>query len=144
MKKMIYEFITPSDTITFKAENDKVAFVCAVLLGKGQAGCIRFEKGQEVTIPSMMFGVQDINVAIELYLETSLDEFIQENKKSIKNAFASFAYGSIEERQTFDDAIESITDEEKLNDFKAKHEDRNRTSLSGWVAYAWELGSNIK
>ena len=35
----IYKFITPSDPITFKAENDKIAYACVLFLGNGKAGC---------------------------------------------------------------------------------------------------------
>jgi len=48
----IYEFITPSDPITFKADDDKVAFVCAAILGKGQAGCENKTTGE--SLPTML------------------------------------------------------------------------------------------
>lgn len=137
---MIYEFITPSDPITFSAENDKVACICAVLLGNGKAGCTR-EDGE--SIPSMWLFHHDPIPEIEKYLETSMESFMDNNKAAIINCFKSFAYGSIEDRKSYDDAIAAITDEIKLNDFKKKHEDRNRSSMSQWVKQAWAYGESM-
>ena len=43
---MTYQLITPSDPITFKAESDKIAFFCALVLGSGKAGMER-EDGEK-------------------------------------------------------------------------------------------------
>jgi len=53
----IYEFITPSDPITFKADDDKVAFTCALLLGNGKAGCTNLKTGD--SIPTMLMFAKD-------------------------------------------------------------------------------------
>jgi hypothetical protein len=39
--------------------------------------------------------------------------------------------------------IEAITDPEKLKEFKDKHEDSNRTSMSSWVKVAWKLADRF-
>lgn len=38
---MIYEVINPSDAITFKAEDEKLAVATVILLGEGQYGLHR-------------------------------------------------------------------------------------------------------
>lgn len=136
---MIYEFITPSDPITFRADNDKIAFFCALLLGSGKAG-MRKENGESPEMSPLFLFHPDPMPEIEGYLGKSIADYGDEHSKEISDCFLSFAYGSLKDRKTFDDALEAITDAEKLKDFKAKHEDRNRTSLSMWVKVAWKYG----
>lgn len=138
---MIYEFITPSDAITFRAIDDKVAYCVTVIVGHGHAGCQR-EDGE--SLPTLIIFSNDLDKEIESYLGVGLVEYSKQEKDAIAEALESFAYGSVSERKTYDDAIEAITDPEKLQDFKEKHEDRNRTSLSRWVQSAWNYANKIK
>jgi hypothetical protein len=141
----IYEFVTPSDPITFKTDDDKVAYACAVVLGNGKAGCHRHdEKGNEVNLNTMLMLCADPEPVIKEDLGMSLDEFLDKNRLKMAECFLSFAYGSVSDRITYDDAMAAITDEEKRKEFKAKHEDRNRSSMSKWVKYAWQVGENLK
>lgn len=140
----IYEFVTPSDPITFLADDDKVALMCAFLLGRGKAGCHRYEKGNEVRINSMLMFDPDADKTLEKELGMPGADFIKKNRKKITACFDSFAYGDIESRHTYDDAVNAITDEKKLKEFKAKHEDRNRSSMSAWVKGAWDYAEGMK
>ena len=141
----IYQFVTPSDPITFLADDDKVAFACALLLGNGKACCYRNdENGNEVNIPSMLMFVKNPEEVITEELGMDFDKFWDQNKSKIKACFNSFAYGSVQDRKTYDAAIEAITDFEKLKEFKAKHEDDNRSSMSKWVQGAWDMAEKIK
>jgi hypothetical protein len=138
---MIYEFITPSDPITFKADDDKIAIAVSLLLGNGKAGC-RKEDGE--SLPTMYLFHSDPLPEIEKSLGESLETFIDSNKDAIATAFDSFAYGSIEDRKQYDDATEAITDPAKLEEFKSKHEDRHRSSMSQWVQMAWKYGKAMR
>lgn len=137
----IYEFITPSDPITFKADDDKVAFACALILGNGKAGCTNLKTGDK--IPTLLMFAQDPDKNITEFIGCDLDGFVEANKPKIAECFKSFAYGSKSDRETFDDACEAITDPEKLKQFKAKHEDKNRSSMSQWVKAAWQHGERM-
>ena len=137
----IYEFITPSDAVTFKAENDKIAFAVTVIIGSGKAGCDNHNTGE--SLPTILIMSEDPEKDVNKFLGENIKEFMQENKSRIKACLKSFAYGSIEDRKTYDDALDSITDEEKLKEFKAKHEDRNRTSMNQWVQAAWDYSDNL-
>ncbi len=139
-----YEFITPSDPMTFKAGDDKIAYATSILLGSGKAGTKRHEKGSEVSIPTMIAFSSDSNGCILDYLGMELETFVDAHLTEIADALLSFSYGSINSRQEYDDAIEAITDPEKLKEFKLKHEDRNRTSMNQFVKYAWNYGEGIK
>lgn len=134
---MTYEFITPSDPITFKAESDQVAFFCALVLGGGKAGMSR-EDGAKTESP-MVFMQSDPMPWIEEYLGRELQAFSDANILEIAACFRSFAYGNFSDRAQYDEAVEAITDPEKLKSFKSKHEDRNRSSMSQWVGMAWKM-----
>jgi hypothetical protein len=141
----IYEFITPSDPITFKAYNDKIAFVCALILGNGQAGCKKVPNAneEEVNLRTMLMFDPDPEKTILDFLGYDIPAFANRNKPKIKECFNSFCYGSVSDRRTYDSALEAITDLEKLKEFKDKHEDSNRTSMSSWVKVAWKLADRF-
>jgi hypothetical protein len=141
---MIYAFITVSDPMTFIAESDAVAWIVASLLGEGKAGCAR-EDGESL---NTMTDFAPENKRPEIYREyigtEDISIYVNEHKKELSDAFLSFAYGSINQRKQYDDAIAAITEPDKLKQFKAKHEDTQRTSMSRWVDYAWRLGDKLK
>jgi hypothetical protein len=142
----IYKFITPSDPITFKAENDKIAFVCTLILGNGKAGCVKTPKTneeEEVNLPTIFIFDNDPEKTISDFLGFDIPTFANRNKKKIKECFASFCYGDVSDRKTYDDVLEAITDPEKLKEFKNKHEDSQRTSIPSWVKGAWKLSERF-
>lgn len=141
---MIYDFVTPSDAITFEAQDDKIAFACAVMLGLGKAGCHRFEKGEDIDIDTMLMFDTNPDKTMTETLGTKLNDFIKENHEEMAKCFQSFAYGDIGDRVQYNEAIAAITDKKKLEEFKKSHEDRNRTSLSKWVKGAWEYAEAIE
>lgn len=135
----IYMLCTPSDPITFRAVSHAVAFTCALNLGRGKAAC---ECEDGTNVPSMMLFADaaylDATVLAQTG-ETNLQHFIAKNRQAVVECFRSFAYGHLPDRRDYDAAIEAITDPEKLKGFKAYHENQRRTSMSQWVAAAWEL-----
>ncbi len=137
----IYKFITPSDPITFRADCDKVAFTCALLLGNAKAGCTNMTTGK--SLPTLLLFSAEAEKQVSDFIGGSLDGFIDGNKPRIAECFRSFAYGSVSDRQTFDDACKAITDAERLKEFRAKHEDRSRSSMSQWVKAAWEYSNHM-
>ena len=137
----IYEFITPSDPITFLAPNDKIAYLCSVFLGSGKAGCTNTETGESV--PSMLMFVEEPDKAIEEYVGEEVKGYIEKHKQEMSDCFNSFAYATVSARRMYDDAIEAITDPEKLKQFKSNHEDKNRSSMSKWVQSAWKYAESF-
>jgi len=139
---MIYELIQPSDQIHFKAESDKIAYYCALILGGSKAGITRAD-GAECESPLLMFHPDPLPI-VEAYLGATIESFGDNNAAEIAACFESFSYGSISECRTYWDAIEAITDPGKLKAFKASHEDKNRSSMSKWVASAWSYAAHFK
>jgi hypothetical protein len=141
---MIYEFITPSDPITFIAENDSIAWITAALLAAGKAGCTR-EDGKSIdTMTAFVPEDRRSEIYIKYIGTEDVGKYTKEHKKEITDALLSFAYGSIGQRKQYDAAIAAITDPEKLKQFKSQHEDAQRTSMNRWVGHAWTLGKRIK
>ena len=105
---MIYELIQPSDPIHFKAESDKIAYYCALVLGNGKAG-VRRTDGEECASP-ILFLHPDPMPIIEQYLGASIEVFGDENAADVADCFDSFSYGDL---ATY------------------------RSSLSTWVKGAW-------
>lgn len=132
---MTYEFVTPSDPITFTAANNAVAYAVALYLGSGKAGCIR-EDGESLDCVLMFAGEEATKKSILDNLGMEFKDFMEANHGDLVAAFESFAYGNFADRRQYDDAIAAITDHDKLAEFKAKHEDRERTSISRWVKSA--------
>lgn len=138
----IYEFVTPSDPITFKTDDNKIAFACSILLGNGKAGCNNITTGDKLNT-FLMFSPNP-EKDIEAILGCGLSDYLDKNVIKIADCFLSFAYGTPSERKTYDMACEAITDENKLIEFKKKHEDNERTSMSKWVQSAWSIGNSLK
>lgn len=132
---MTYEFITPSDPITFKTENEKVAFFCALILGNGKAGMTR-EDGEKCESP-MLFLRSNAFEKAEKYLGCQLAEFDKNHLPEIVDCFRSFAYGGFSNRKAFDSAVSTIKNTKVLAAFKAAHEEKERSSMNRWVKKAW-------
>lgn len=140
---MIYELVTPSDPITFTASCNAVAYAVALYLGSGKAGCTR-EDGEKLDCLLMFAGEEATKKSILDNLGMEFKDFMESNHDDVVAAFESFAYGSIDDRRQYDDAIAAITDAAKLAEFKAKHEDRKRSSMSRWVKSAWDIAAALR
>ena len=140
---MTYELITPSDAITFKAESDKVAFFCALILGNGKAGISRQDsKGVEQS-PMLLFHPDPLSV-INGYLGCEIQEFGDQNAAAVSDCFLSFAYGNFSDREAFDNEVESFKTDDAREEYLKNHEDKNRSSMSKWVKGAWGYGESFK
>lgn len=140
---MLYELVTPSDPITFTAANDAVAYAVALYLGSGKAGCTR-EDGQKIDCLLLFATADQTTESIRVNLGMEFKDFMEANHDEVVAAFESFAYGSFDDRRQYDDAIAAITDAKKLAEFKAKHEDRKRSSMSRWVKSAWDIAAALR
>jgi hypothetical protein len=131
----LYEFITPSDGITFKAPSNAVAFVASLMLGRGKAGCSR-EDGESV--PSLLLFASDeaVTETIKEQLSGTLNQWMTSHWREVADALDSFAYADFRARAEFDAALEAITDDKKRAAFLEKHDDIRRTSISQWVKQA--------
>ena len=140
-----YNFITPSDPITFKTDDDKVAMAACLIIGQGQAGALRLDEvsGIEIKIPSLTIFDKDASKTIENYLGIDLGKYLEQNEPKIAECLASFAYTTMEDRAKFDKEFSKITDPKKKNEFLIKHDKKKRTSVSQWCNTAWSYARAI-
>lgn len=140
----LYEFVTPSDPITFKAKDDNVARAVTLMLGNGKAFCTN-DQGETLNGTCFLFQpAEAMEAETKVQFGMPLGDYLESEREAIRESFESFAYGSLKSRRNYDDAISAITDPEKLKEFKDKHEDRNRSSMNAWVKHAWKLAAGMK
>jgi hypothetical protein len=149
-KKMnVYNLITPSDPITFLAPNDQVAFMAAIIVGEGAAGCNRLADNGNIArkLPTLMLfaSKEDTQKIITDELGCGLGDFLQgDNEVAVALALESFAYGEFSDRKQFDAAVAAITDPAKLEEFKKTHDDLKRSSMIQWCNDAWDFAKRIR
>lgn len=135
----LYELVTPSDAITFRAKDDKTAFMAAVLLGNGKAGCHK-ENGEN--IPSMMMFSRQPDKDITDYLAMPGNDWVNQNSDHLSQSLLTFQYTSLSERKDYEDQLAALPDDQKQS-FAAKWEDDHRSSMSQWVLSAWKYGHHL-
>lgn len=140
-----YEFITPSDEITFNATSDAVAVMATMLVAQ-----MAFVKRISPTFQDLPGGValmpDDVfqRDVCSVFFGGDMEAFNQANATDISDALASFAYVSSKERRLFDAAVAAITDPEKLKEFREDHDDKERSSMNAYCKRAWALSVGFK
>lgn len=135
---MIYKLVNPSDPYTFKADTYEIAALTVLCMGT-QYGAT--PKTGDKTVPVFLF-----TDAEEWYKENfnhSIEEGLKANREIVADALSSMLYGDFEERETYEIALESITDTEKEKVFKEKWHDRH-SSLNDIGVYAHKMAEVLK
>ena len=100
---MKYEIANPSDKCFFNYDNELIAAVACLILGRGYYGLKEYESGKTV-LPILMFG------GVDEWLEekniNALAAFINEHKSKLAACFQSFSYDG--ERTSMTDIGESV------------------------------------
>lgn len=135
---MVYRLANPSDPYTFKADTYEIAALTVLCMGT-QYGATT--KNGDENVPVFLF----IN-AEEWYKDNfgkSIEEGLKANREKVADALFSMLYGGFEERETYELALESITDKEKTADFKKKWHDRH-SSMNDIGSYAYKMAEVLK
>jgi len=137
-----YEIINPSDCYTFHAESDKTARLVTLLVGQGDYEC---EKEDGETLGCLMFLMtsDEFKKALNEMFPEGLKGFIATNKEEIIKALESVISFDRKERNTYDEALKAL-DPSKVEDFRAKVHDKNRSSLNDIGTYAWHLAKRMR
>lgn len=122
---MLYEFITPSDPVTFYAPDNDIAEAVALYIGQGKAGLRAADNSETPTT---------------LYLFNKMpDEVITRFKNTFKNrlddfldACKTFAVCNFSDRKIYDDYTQNSTNEEKVKSWDTE----KRSSLTDWCGFA--------
>ena len=148
-----YELVTPSDTVTFAANDDLIAYAVTLIVGQGKAGITKLTDknlDNQENFPYQPFiafmNKHHSDMIIQDAFGCKLEEYVEdiEVRKKIAECMNSFAYGDLESRIVFDEAMEAIDDPAKREKFRKGHEDRNRTSMSQIVKGAWDYAEQLK
>lgn len=143
MNNAVYEFVTPSDAVTFLASDDHIACVSAGLVSTS-AFVNKFVDEQKAEYTGVSFPFNDNAVEeFEKAAGQSISDFIESHKEEVALCLSTFAYTWISDRADFDKKVSAIGDPEKLAAFKKKHEDERRTSMSRIVQRAWVLAKGL-
>ena len=122
----LYEFITPSDPITFYAVDDSVAEAVTFLIGNGKAG-LRSVDGREMP-PTILIFLGLKGEQKERFVRTT-----RNRREDILISTKTFAVCEPEERDIYDEYTNNGKDEEKVK----KWADKKTSSLTDWCRYAW-------
>lgn len=131
--KELYEFLNPSDTITFYAENDDIARAVTLILGNGKAGC-RKENGEQVDNCFTAFG----NPAPQKVYD-EIEKWLKEGNESLIQSFNSLGCCNRDERPIFDEYIQN----DEANKKFLKWDETHRSSMNDFCGYARRLAKQI-
>lgn len=135
---MVYRLANPSDPYTFRADTYEIAALTVLCMGT-QYGAT--PKNGDENVPVFLF----ID-AEEWYKDNfgkSIEEGLKANREKVADALFSMLYGGFAERDTYELALESITDKEKEADFKKKWHDRH-SSTNDIGSYAHKMAEILK
>lgn len=132
----IYNLINPSDSYTFEAPDLTTAGVAAYLLNEAY-GAQRIDVDEQERTP-VFFGWD------EWLKERGIDEpWIKAHATELADVFDSFLIGSYQERLDIADAMAMMSDE-KREEFRAKRQDRRRTSMNKIGERAYNLAAFLR
>lgn len=136
---MIYKLVNPSDPYTFKADTYEIAALTALCMGT-QYGATPQKSGDE-NVPVFLF--TDAEEWYKEHFSHSIEDGLKANRESVADALSSMLYGGFEERETYEMALESITDTEKEKVFKEKWHDRHG-SMNDIGSYAHKMAAVLR
>jgi len=123
----LYEFITPSDPITFYAPDDEVATAVAVFVGRGQAGCVNVQTEKHLDTVMIFLAPAEADKRAHVAVD-----IVKTRTQECLSAAKTFAVCGPSGREIYDDYTENGTNAEKV----AKWDDKKRSSLNDWCGYA--------
>lgn len=138
---MIYELINPSDPYTFECKSREVAALTVMALSPMYGAKTDNEEDE---IPIFVFGARD---GFEKWYEENFGRTVEDGVNELFAEMAdcldSFVLGNMSDRKRFLAAVEAITDEEKLKEFKKKWQD-SRSSMNDIGGEAYALAEKMK
>lgn len=136
MSDKLWELINPSDPYTFYAPTVEVAGVAAAMLSTGfGAKCLDNQCDERTPI---LFGWD------EWLKERGIDdEWVSQHASEIADALDSFLIGHKTDRKDVEDMLAELPPE-KREAWRAKRQDRHRTSLSRIGELAYKLAKRLR
>jgi len=121
----LYNFITPSDPITFLAPDNDIAEAVALYVGGGRAG-VELVGGEKMPCTLVVFvGFSD---GQEERYQKTMNERIDE----VIDAAHTFAVCPPAYREEYDELTKNSTDTKQVK----RWDDKHRSSISDWCTFA--------
>ncbi len=137
---MLYELINPSDPYTFEAKDRETAALAVFLLSTGYGAHCLTEERVDSDVPVFIFGGWR-----EWYIDTfkrTPEEGLESLKEDVRACLNSFVYGHESDRQTYQLAIDGITNTEKRIEF-IKHWQNKHSSLNNIGDIAFKVAMKL-
>ena len=147
---MLYELITPSDSITFEAATFEAAVGATLMIGRGKAPADPIDLDEDESldkyrIPILFLTSEDgLNKWLNEHGIQSIAKLYNDHKEDIADALASFCTGTAQDRKLYDTALDHIDDDDRRREFKAKWDDERRTSMSEWTNVAHDYAEKLR
>ena len=120
----LYEFITPSDPITFYAPDKDIAEAVALFIGKGKAGLRAVDESETPNTMHFFSIPKDVLGRVKNAMDNRTDEVVQ--------SAHTFAVCKPEYREEYDILTKNGTDKDAVDKWDNKH----RSSCSSWCEFA--------
>lgn len=137
----LYEVVNPSDGITFRTDDVKIAIALTAMLGGGKYG-LEDEKGkQDYPTLFLFMSKEQIDEKLKPYFN-NVDEmfsYVDGHLKEMVEAIDSLAVADIAKRIDYEKALEHITDETEKQKYKDWFNDEHTSSLNNIYGYAQSL-----
>ncbi len=151
---LCYDVINPSDATTFLAPDRAVALAALVLVAEGHyAGraiardLAPIEPDEALDVPLFL---ERICTPYEEwcraagYTSDPIDAVMASRTAELTAALRSFQYGDLEDRRTYQSALDAITEPAKRAAFVKGWEDRRRSSMNRIVQRAWLIADRLE
>jgi hypothetical protein len=136
---MLYEIINPSDAVTFRAPDDKIARAVTLLVGNGQYGLRRIEDdGKTVDVPCMLLFLTGPLTARMLteWFGSTFSDFVSTHRVEIAEALESCQNIAPDGREGYE-ALVAAQPKAKRAAFVKRYEDKHRSSMNTITKFAW-------
>jgi len=137
---MLYELINPSDAYTFHADDPLVAQAVAVLVGSGKMG-LDDEEGN--SYPTLLLFEKDVEAKLQEIFGKPMNEYVEDHHAELATALDSVMSVGRRERKNYDAALVRMPPEQHES-YRDEVHDRNRTSMSDFGTYAWQLAAQCR
>lgn len=135
---MLYEMITPSDSITFYAADDLIAAFVVIAVSSGKGACVD-KTGRSVDCCLLLN--KDPEKKLLKIFGCTVEEFQKAHFGKLIKALDSFAYTKLGNREFYDMMLDRQIRPNEKAAFKKLHENKQRTSINRYVQYAWQLAT---
>ena len=125
----LYEFVNPSDPITFYAPDNDIAEAITLFVGNGKVGLRAIDNSKVPdTLTAFSGGIKNSQLErVKSTMDKRLNEVLAAGK--------TFAVCSEAYREEYDELTKNSTETKRIERWDNKH----RSSLSDWCGYARNL-----